>query len=41
MYIVWKRWLALALACLMAASAVAQEVSLFNRFGSTFLEQEG
>ena len=40
MYIVWRRWLALVLACLMAASAVAQEVSLFNRFGSTFLSQE-
>lgn len=40
MYLMWRRALALTLACLVAASAVAQKVSLFNRFGSTFLSQE-
>ena len=40
MYLMWRRALALALACLVASSAVAQKVSLFNRFGSTFLSQE-
>lgn len=40
MYLMWRRALALALACLVASSAVAQKVSLFNRFGTTFLSQE-
>ena len=40
MYLMWRRALALTLACLVAASAVAQKVSLFNRFGSTFLSQD-
>lgn len=40
MYLMWRKALALTLACLVAASAVAQKVSLFNRFGSTFLSQE-
>lgn len=42
MCIVWRKGLivAFALVCLVATPVAAQKVSLFNRFGSTFLSQD-